>query len=96
MSIFMAIAILGPIVLQAIQLVEKLVKGKGKGKQKKKMVMDNVLTAWQAAIASGAIKGEMAQLTPQQLTPIVSMIIDTGAGIYNAAGSFAGSAKPKS
>lgn len=89
METLLLIATLLPLVQSAIQMAEKLFKGKMKGKAKKKAVMDNVMKAWIGAKATGLIKGEVAAIPDAQVEVLASMMVDTGVGIFNAAGVFA-------
>ncbi len=82
MDPFTIIAILGPIVLKIIDLIEKSA-GKKKGPAKRKAALSLIMDAWQTGIDSGTIKGPVAMLSPFLVKRIAGMVIDGGVGIVN-------------
>ncbi len=88
MEWLIAISILLPLIQSGIKMAETLFKGKKSGAAKKKAVLSSVMKAFNSAKATGLIPKELATLPPEQVQAMLSMLIDTGVGISNAAGLF--------
>ena len=76
------IVILTPMITPLISLAEKKY-GKKKGKAKKNWVIGEIVKAWNKAVASGLISGDVAKIPVALILPIAGSVIDKLISVVN-------------